>query len=410
MPAPSPFAAAVRALRADRVLLLVVCVCIPVDILVALFDSQEDSVIQGPVSHVASWTLTLAACAMLAARHRWPVAAGVLTLLIAGAYFPLSSVDGSVPISAFIVCLYGLARSGQLTAALTLTVVSMLALGYTELVHFGSGERHIDAASVILLGGWLLSVIAFGHAMQVRAAYQHEAEQRALAAERERDARARSAATEERLRIARELHDVLGHNISLISVQAAAALHRSAKRPGETAELLQALTFVRDTSKEALRELRATLGVLRQVDEEPPTAPAAGLDRLGELADRARATGLDVTVEVTGEPVALPPQVSLAAYRIVQESLTNVTRHAPGATRADVTVAYGPGELCLTVEDDGRAGRSGAGGGDVADTATDGAGSGIGGMRERARALGGHLTAAPTPTGYRVHARLPLPE
>jgi signal transduction histidine kinase len=237
--------------------------------------------------------------------------------------------------------------------------------------------------------------MAFGHAIRVRQAYLHEARQRALSAERERDARAQQSATAERLRIARELHDVLGHNISLINVQSAAALHRRAKRPGETAELVQALESVRDISREALRELRATLGVLRQVDEAAPTAPAAGLDRLPELTDRAGAAGLDVRLTTEGEPASLSPQISLAAYRVVQESLTNVTRHS-GATSVTVTVAYAPDRLRLTVEDDGRG---------APDDAT---GSGITGMTERARALGGDLTAENTGTGFRVTAELPL--
>jgi signal transduction histidine kinase len=351
---------------------------------------------------LAAWLLALGSWLSLALRHRWPVGAAVVTLAACVVYYPISSADGPMPMVAFIVALYFVARSGQLTAAVTIAVATMLGLAYTELVFFGRrGEEHIDPVSLVLISGWFLSVIAFGHAMLVRHAYQQEAEQRALAAERERDVRARQSATEERLRIARELHDVLGHNISLINVQASAAVHRSAKRPGETAELVGALESVRDTSKEALRELRATLGVLRQVDEAAPTAPAAGLERIGELVERAGTTGLTATVETTGTPPVLPPQISLAAYRIVQESLTNVTRHAR-ANRAVVHVEYAPGELRVRIEDDGQ----GAPGDDAS-------GSGIGGMAERARALGGELTAGNsvhTGGGFRVAARLPLPK
>ncbi|GAB2878886.1 sensor histidine kinase [Streptomyces mayteni] len=332
-------------------------------------------------------------------RHRWPVGVATLTLVVTGAYYPLSTVDGVMPMFAFVIALYTVARAGRLASAVTLVAVAMIGLGYGELFA-GAGERHVDNASIAMLSGWAVSLIALGHATRVRGAYQAEVEQRMLAAERERDVRARQSATEERLRIARELHDVLGHNISLINVQSTAALHRSAKRPGQTAELTGALESVRDASKEALRELRATLGVLRQVDEEAPTAPApAGLERVAELAERASVAGLRVTVATEGEPPVVPAQISLAAYRIVQESLTNVTRHA-GAARAEVRLSYAPGELRLRVDDDG-AGATDAGA----------LGSGIAGMVARTRALGGDLTAANAAdgTGFRVAARLPLP-
>ncbi len=407
-----------RGLTADRVLLLVGGALLA-DVGFALFRGVEGSIAVA----VAGWLLAGVAWLGLSVRYRWPIAVGVLTVLIAGAYYPVTPADGMTPVLALLVVLYSVARSGQLAAALTLAAVVMLLLLYSEFVVFDD-NRHIEPMSIVLLSGWLLSVIAFGHAMLVRHAYQRETEQRVLAAERERDVRARQSATEERLRIARELHDVLGHNISLINVQAAAAVHRSAKRPGETAELVRALESVRDGSREALRELRATLGVLRQVDEGAPTEPAPGLDRIGELAERAGAAGLVVAVETSGTPPVLPPQISLAAYRIVQESLTNVTRHA-AAGRAVVRVDYAPGELRVRIEDDGRgvpeedaAGPAGA------------LGTGIGGMAERARALGGELTvgnivaaederpagggpraggAGHNVTGFRVAARLPLP-
>ncbi|MFE9170534.1 sensor histidine kinase [Streptomyces kebangsaanensis] len=340
------------------------------------------------------WALALIGWLALGFRYRWPVSVGAVTMVAGVTYYQITEIDGPSPAIVFMVALYALARVGQLTVVVSLAVIVMLVVTYGEFVAVGD-PRKVDNTSIVLLSGWFLSVIAFGHAMRVRHAYQQEAEQRALAAERERDVRARQSATEERLRIARELHDVLGHSISLINVQVAAALHRSSKRPGETAELISALEFVRDTSKEALRELRGTLGVLRQVDEEAPVSPTAGLERLGELADRARATGLEISLETTGEAPVVPPPISLAAYRIVQESLTNITRHAQ-ARHAVIRVHYGPDEFRVRVEDDGRG-------------AVDGAvGSGIAGMTERARALGGELTAGTTGSGFRVEARLPL--
>ncbi|WP_326810524.1 histidine kinase [Streptomyces scopuliridis] len=216
--------------------------------------------------------------------------------------------------------------------------------------------------SVAMLAGWLISLVAIGRAQRTRLAYLHEAEQRALAAEREQEARARQSATEERLRIARELHDILGHGISLINVQSSATLHRLSKKPEYPVALAtaeEALKAVKATSKEALRELRGTLGVLRQADEAAPTAPTSGLDRLTELVERARSTGIDVRVRTEGGSRPLPPPVDLAAYRIVQESLTNVTRHA-GARSALVTIAYGDTDIRLRIDDDGQGADEGA--------------------------------------------------
>ncbi|WP_049567815.1 sensor histidine kinase [Streptomyces sp. SBT349] len=383
-----------RAFRWDRTVQLMGLVLLG-DIAILLVRHED-----GGVATAVVGRLLLAVCWLaLGFRQRWPVPVAVLITGCGMSFFPLSEVDGATPLVCLMVALYTMARAGHLAAVVTLAVVVMLMIAYGEFLLTDDDEaREVDNMAILLISGWLLSVIAFGHAMRVRQAYLQETEQRVLAAERERDVRSLQSATHERLRLARELHDVLGHNISLINVQAAAAVHRSAKRPGQTEELVAALEFVRETSKEALRELRATLGVLRQVDEDAPTAPApAGLERLGELADRAAATGLEVGVETGGAPPVVPPQISLAAYRIVQESLTNITRHA-NARRASITVDYAPGELRVRVEDDGQG---------AADGGT--RGSGIDGMRERARALGGELTARNTAAGFRVAARLPLP-
>ncbi|HEX5598615.1 MAG TPA: sensor histidine kinase, partial [Micromonosporaceae bacterium] len=206
--------------------------------------------------------------------------------------------------------------------------------------------------------------------------------------EQRKEEEARRRATEERLRIARELHDVLGHHLSLINVQASAALHRPDPTRSE-----QALAAIKQTSKETLRELRTALGILRQ-EGEAPTAPAPGLNRLHELVTTAGRPGLEVRVELA-ETRLLPPEVDLAAYRIVQEALTNVTRHA-GATAVMVRVRPNGDDVLVEVEDDG--------------TGVPGPpGNGILGMGERARALGGSLTAGPGPDGgFQVRARLPL--
>jgi signal transduction histidine kinase len=188
---------------------------------------------------------------------------------------------------------------------------------------------------------------------------------------------------------------VLAHNISLINVQAGVALHLMDEQPGQARSALEA---IKQASNDALGELRSVLDVLRQGDEQPPRAPASGLASLDRLVAGAEATGLEVSTRVEGTPRPLPAGTDLAAFRIVQESLTNVTRHA-GPASATVLVRYGNDDLTVQVDDDGRG-----------PAAADGAGgNGIRGMRERAAALGGELSAGSRPGGgFRVRARLPL--
>ncbi|MFI1718952.1 sensor histidine kinase [Streptomyces litmocidini] len=344
------------------------------------------------------WALILTGCGALYFRRRRPVAVAVATLLACVVYYPLSAQDGPLMI-AFALALYTTAAEGRFAAAVALAAVTLLAVGFGE-IRQQPGHRQIDDTSLAMLAGWLISLVAVGRAQRTRIAYLHEVEQRALAAEREQEARARQSATEERLRIAREVHDVLGHSISLINVQSGAALHRLGKRPAPEAGLAtatEALEAVKATSKDALRELRATLGVLRRADEATPTTPSSGLALLDDLATRARGAGLDVRVHTTGTPVPLPPPVDLAAYRIVQESLTNVTRHA-GARTVTVTLDWGADAVRLRIADDGEGAPEGRP-----------LGSGIRGMAERARAFGGDLTARNGDDGgFLVDARLPL--
>ncbi|MDT0378594.1 histidine kinase [Streptomyces sp. DSM 42041] len=358
---------------------------------------------------VLGWVLIAVGCGALWWRRRRPVAVALVTLVCSALYFPFADRDVPLLVAAFAVALFTVAAQGHLVAAVTLAVVTMLAIVLSEVLA-EPGQRHVDDTSIFLLAGWFVGLVAAGTAYSTRLAYLREAEQRALAAEREKDVRARQSAAEERLRIARELHDVLGHNISLINVQSAAALHRYAKHGDAAAQdMVPALETVRDTSREALRELRATLGVLRQVDDAvAPTSPAgAGLAGIAELAERTGGAGLRVRAELPGEGAAegLPPEVGLAAYRIVQESLTNVVRHARAAT-AEVRVRREGDALLVTVVDDGGGAPPGEEGGAE--------GSGLGGMAERARALGGELTTgnvtddAGTVRGFRVAARLPV--
>ncbi|TXS09990.1 sensor histidine kinase [Streptomyces sp. ms191] len=376
----------------DALVALVVTLVVVIWTLVAARYTDEPA-----ARTVVGWIVIAIGCGALCFRRRWPVAVAVVTLLACAVYYPVSAQDGPLMIT-FALALYTLAAEGRFAAAVALAAATLLAVGLGELRQ-QPGHRQIDDTSLAMLSGWLISLVAVGRAQRTRLAYLHEVEQRALAAEREQEARARQSATEERLRIARELHDVLGHSISLINVQSGAVLHRLGKGPAPDVGLAaaeEALQAVKATSKDALRELRATLGLLRRADEAAPTSPTSGLALLGELVERARSAGLDVRTAVAGSPAALAPPLDLAAYRIVQESLTNVTRHA-GARTALVTLDWGPRELRLRIEDDGEGAPE-----------ESPQGSGIRGMAERARAFGGDLTARNTADGFLVDARLPL--
>ena len=227
-----------------------------------------------------------------------------------------------------------------------------------------------------------------------------EVEQRAEEAERTRDEAARRMAMEERLRIARELHDSLTHSISVIQVQAGVAVHLARKR-GE--DVPPALAAIQEAGADAARELRATLGVLRSEED----GDGSGLGQLDSLVARARAAGLPVTVTVTGAQRPLPAEVDQAAYRIVQEALTNVSRHA-GHACASVHLHYTPETLSVQVDDDGQGPVISTGTGTGTGTRPSGPGLGLVGMRERVSALGGQLQAGPQDDGgFRVRAELP---
>ena len=208
-----------------------------------------------------------------------------------------------------------------------------------------------------------------------------------------REQQAREAVMEERVRIARELHDMVAHSVTVMVIQAGVVRRRLDAGLEIDPQLLHS---IEESGRDAVGELRRTLGLLR--GDAAETAPPAGLDRLDELAGQVREAGLAVTVHRCGEPVPLPPAVDLSAYRIAQEALTNVLKHA-GAASATVTLDYRPDGLHLTVQDDGRAAPSGSGGG-----------QGLIGMRERVTLFGGDLTAGPRPGGgFSVRARLPVP-
>jgi signal transduction histidine kinase len=222
--------------------------------------------------------------------------------------------------------------------------------------------------------------------------------ERAEKAERTREEEARRRVAEERLRIARDLHDVVAHHIALVNVQAGVAAHVMDKRPDQAKE---ALAHVREASRSALDELRATVGLLRQSgDPEAPTEPAPGLDRLDELAGTFRNAGLQVEVARADQDTTLPTAVGLAAYRVVQEALTNVRKHAGPGAKAEVSVVRVGPNIEITVLDDGTV--------QPPDPAA-GGGHGLLGMRERVTAVRGTLTTGPRyGGGFRVHAILPV--
>ncbi|MGR6319930.1 sensor histidine kinase [Micromonospora soli] len=251
------------------------------------------------------------------------------------------------------------------------------------------GQQIVERTALLL--GWFVAANVAGLVARQRRAYLEQVEQRAIDAERTREEMALRRAGEERLRIARDLHDSLTHSISVIKVQAGIAVHL-ARKHGE--EPSAALLAIQEASGAAMRELRATLDVLRS----PSDGDGVGLARVGELAERTRGAGVPVQLTVIGQPRDLPVEVGQAGYRVVQEALTNVARHAGSAT-AQIHVEYAPAQLTVSVTDDGQA--------SPVRPVTPGVG--LRGMRERVTGLGGTLHAAPRDSGgFAVRATFPL--
>jgi signal transduction histidine kinase len=245
----------------------------------------------------------------------------------------------------------------------------------------------------------MLAGAGSGFAVASRRAQIAQMRDRAEQAERTREEEAHRRVDAERLRIARELHDIVAHSMATINVQAGVAVHLLREQPDQVGQAVEALEAVRSISKEALGELRGILNLLRSSDEADPIAPVPGLSQLDDLVAMSARAGLATAVEVTGEPRRLPAAVDLTAYRVVQEALTNTLRHA-GPARATVRLAYEPAELRVEVSDDGR-GPNGSGSSDLD-------GNGLRGMRERAEAVGGQVRTGPGDGGgFVVRAILP---
>jgi signal transduction histidine kinase len=327
------------------------------------------------------WALLVVGPAALVVRRWHPVV--VLWVCLAAT---LASASGLTHVS-FVVAFFVAATAGKRYPAWLALAVSFAWTIWLAPLVYGYA---IAVNDMLLLAGWLVALVVAAEATRIRA-------ERVAATRASRQIEQRRRQSEERLRVARDLHDVIGHNISLINVQASMGLDLMDSQPEQARA---ALSAIKSASKEALEELRTMLTTLRHDDDLAPRSPAPKLDRLPELVELSRAAGLSVELEIEGKAPPLPAAVQLAAYRIIQESLTNVARHA-GRAQATVRVTFDDSAVCVEVDDDGTAPSDGA--------AAIGTGSGITGMRERATALGGDLSAGfRRGGGFRVSARLPV--
>jgi signal transduction histidine kinase len=351
---------------------------------------HEHGTAQGPL-----WFDVIAvfvATTPLLARRRYPVA----VLLICGLGVALASfVDSGLVKGPFVSFLVGLTicfRFGMRPWRLQSFAGLVFTCSIAALVEFNApngkaGDFAWDAITFSV--AWLI-----GFAVGEKYREVDEAKERAEAAEREREERARRAVADERARIARELHDVVGHSVSVMTVQASAVrrlLEPDQDRVGD------ALQVVEQTGREALAEMRRMVGVLRHAEEAPALAPQPSLEQLEKLVQHTRDRGLPVDLRIEGDPVQLPAGIDLTAYRLVQEGLTNAIKHAR-AKRAEVLVRYADGKVEVSVSDDGKGGGDGESGG-----------HGLVGIRERISVYGGDLEAGPKPGGgFRLRATLPV--
>lgn len=339
-------------------------------------------------SHLDALAVVLLALGPLAlvARRRYPRGVLAVVFTVTLIYSSLGYLQGPNYASLAIAFVNAVMAGDRLAGRVA------LAAGWVAFLWLPAALGNTGAPTALAalsVAAWMLVLLAAAEGLRSRG-------ERVAEARRAREQEARRQADEERLRIARELHDVLAHNISMINVQSGVALHLLDEQPEQART---ALAAINEASADALREVRSVLSVLRGSREQPPRSPTAGLAGVDELVSRAQAAGVDVSLAIRGARRPLPASVDLAAFRIVQESLTNIVRHA-SATAASVQLSYGNDALTVQIDDNGRGdGPSGAGG----------TGSGIAGMRERAVALGGHLDAGRRPNeGFRVSARLPL--
>jgi signal transduction histidine kinase len=335
----------------------------------------------------------------LVVRRRWPVAVFAAAAAVSLVYFTLDFPDGPGWLALF-VALYTLTAYGDGRRSVLIAGVGITVLATVWLVEAANIEPQEAIGWVFFRIGASVMSAALGESVRSRRFIAAEAQERAERAERTREEEARARVDAERIRIAREVHDTVAHAIAIINVQSGVTAHVLDKRPERARE---ALVSIEQTSSRALREMRAILGVMR--DPEDGRVPHPDLGQLDELMTQARDAGLDIKLETTSPATPLPSAVGSAAYRILQESITNVIRHV-GPTRVTVSLDYGVDALDIRVVDEGRraapASPNGAGGSPES-------GRGILGMRERCQLLGGELVAGSLPGGgFEVRARLPF--
>ena len=355
----------------------------------------------GPTTPTPLWHelwVTAAGAASLFWRRRYPRTVAVVAGSTAVTVASLGYLPSLLLIGPAMVALFSLAaRTNRRTANLIAAMIIVVLVGVTLATEQTQQSLILKTASPAAL---LLLPVALGTITRMGRDYVALLKSRAENAERTREQEARSRVAEERIRIARDLHDVVAHHLALANAQAGTAAHIARTHPDQAREILNELT---STTSAALRELKATVGLLRQGDDpEAPTDPAPGLAQLPELAESFASTGLIVEVESVGTPQPLDPGVDLTAYRIVQEALTNVKKHA-ATEKARVQVAYTDDRITVTVTDEATAQHP------KTPAASANSGFGMIGMRERAQSVGGRLRAGRRPEGgFQVAAELPL--
>jgi signal transduction histidine kinase len=353
-----------------------------------------------------AWGLLAVATVALVARRRRPamvvLVTSAATVASVGLGYPLGLIWVAPLLALYTAAAGGHRRLAVVAGGMQAAVLVGWALADPEL---GTPAQVAMAVLNVALA------VATGEVSRGRRDYLAEAERRAIEAERTREETARRRAGEERLRLARDLHDITAHTIAVIAIQAGVAEEALAEGPEPAREAVRA---IRASSRQALAELKATVVTLREGEEAAPPGPLPGLDRLGELVAMAQRGGVRVELAVSGATRPLPPAVELTAYRIAQEALTNVLRHAQ-ATSATVGLRYARDALQVEVDDDGHRdnGVESASGrpSEDPDRQIRRSGHGLAVMAERAAAIGGHLEAGAKPAGgWRVHAWLPLGE
>ncbi|MFS8201526.1 sensor histidine kinase [Streptomyces sp. CWNU-52B] len=375
---------------------------------------QVDDTLAAPPA--ATYFMAVVSCAVLPMRHRAPLATLAATTLTGVLAQPLGLLLSPLIVAPAVITTYTYtltARSERRAVGVVSLISAALLVATTPL--FGDLSWK-DASRMGTMAAFPLMAGVLGRSVQNRRAYLAAVEERARRAEETRDSEARRRVAEERVRIARELHDLVAHQITLANAQATVAAHLFDTRPEQTRKSLKELVA---TTSDALDDLRATVGLLRQTgDSASPAEPAPGLSRLPTLLASFRRAGLEVSLHQEGTARPLPPGMDLTAYRIVQEALTNVTKHAATGS-ARVRLDWTQDHVSISVADDGGGARttSATSKGSRGSTARSAAqlperppGYGLIGMRERATAVGGHLSAGRRPEGgFLVSTRLPLP-